>query len=95
MKRKTKDQREQEAKDALYQRVCDIMAGACQGDDPESTDYWVGAQVLPDIVRGVVMRLLPNDYKEKSAFLTSMTNADEYENAVKLTDFLFRNGVRA
>lgn len=95
MKAKMKEQRDQEAKAALYQRVCDIMAGACEGDDPEVTDYGVGAQVLPALVRAIRLRLLPADYEENQKHLTSIFNADDYENAVKLTDFLFRNGIRA
>lgn len=94
MKRKTKQQREQEAWDALYIRVCDIMAVAC-GDDLEDDNVCVFACSLPDIVHGIALRLLPSDYQEKQEFLTGIYNADEYENPRKLTDFLFRNGIRA
>ncbi len=92
--RQTKKEREQRQRDDLYRRVCDIMAGACQGDDPEA-DLWVGANMLPAIVRGVELRLLPKDYKDKHAYLTSIHNADSYDNALKLTDFLFEHGIRA
>lgn len=96
MKRKTKQQCKQEAWDALYIRVCDIMAGAGGGDDPKDVDAWCTyIQILPNIVRGVKRRLLPPDYEEKLVQLTSIFNADEYENARKLTDFLFRHGIRA
>lgn len=95
MKRKTKEQRYQEAKAALRQRVLDIMAGACSGDDPADPEYFVCVICLPAIVRGVELRLLPEDYKEKSAYLTASTNADQYETAEKLTNFLFEHGIRA
>lgn len=96
MKRKTKQQRKQEAWNALYQRVCDIMAGASGGDNPEDADCWfTGAQILPRIARSIELRLLPKDYKERMAYLVSIFNADEYENAKKLTDILFRSGIRA
>jgi len=90
MKRKTK----QQAWDTLYTRVCDIMATAC-GDDPEGECFTVLACNLPEIVWGLRMRLLPADYEEEQAFLTSMYNAGEYDSARKLTDFLFRHGIRA
>ena len=93
-KRATKQELRQKQWDTLYQRVCDIMAGACNGDDPELTDYWVGVNVLPAIVRGIELRLLPKDYTEKQSFLTAIHNADSYENAIKITDFLFEHGIR-
>jgi hypothetical protein len=71
------------------------MAGACQGDDPEAEEYYVPATTLPNIVRGIELRLLPANYKEHQSFLTSVYSADSYETAVKLTDFLFAYGVRA
>lgn len=95
MKRLTRKQQETKAKADLYQRVCDIMAGACEGDDAEDPNYMVCVKVLPRIVRGVELRLLPRDYKERLAFLTASYNADEYETADKLTNFLFIHGIRA
>lgn len=90
-----KKQRQKKQWNALYERVCDIMAGACQGDDPTDEEFCAGATVLPNIVWGIELRLLPKDYKEKQAFLTSIYNADKYVDAVELTDFLFRRGIRA
>lgn len=76
--------------------LCDIMAGASGGDNPEDADCWLtGAQILPRIARSIELRLLPKDYKERMAYLVSIFNADEYENAKKLTDILFRSGIRA
>ena len=40
-KTRTKQQREDEAKAALRQRVADIIRGATGGEDPEAEDFWL------------------------------------------------------
>jgi len=89
-KRKTKAQRQEEQKAALRRRVEDILVTAHWGtfDDGES----LFLEDVPRAVFAVKTLLLPGDAED---MLTGIHNVDEYANPVSLTDFLWRNGVRA
>lgn len=90
-KRLTKAEREAAQKAALRQRIGDIVAGAC-GQEKDTEGEIVFLCEYPNVLRAVKARLeLPADREH----LTSAHNADAYETVEKLTEFLFRNGVRA
>lgn len=55
-KRKTKAQREAEKREALRQRVADIVSGAC-GRDMDTEDEWVSVEELPRVLASVRERL--------------------------------------
>ena len=95
MKRQSMKQKEAAQKAALYRRLCDIMSMCESGEDPASDGFCVFLSDVPALIKAIELRLLPKDYKEKKAFLTSVHNIDEYGTAKNLTDFLFRNGIRA
>ena len=93
-KRLTKAKRESQQRARLYERVCDIMAGV-QGEDPTGECFFVTVAKLPELLEAVKLRLLPSDLESNNLnHLVSYWNLDEYETAEKLTDFLFRNGIR-
>lgn len=96
-KRKTKAQREQEQKDALRVRLGDMMA-AVQGEIPEESDGdSLFLENYPAIRNAVKLCLMAKDFwdMKENEHLTAPYNADQFTTVDKLTEFLYRNGVRA
>lgn len=94
-KRKTKAEREEEQRAALRLRLGDMMAGA-QGEDPDSEDFCtLFLANYPCVLEAVKIRLMTPEFWDTNTYLTAAYSADEFETVEKLTDFLYRNGVRA
>lgn len=98
-KRKTKEQREQEAYDALYQRVLDICNGAC-GSCPDWDNEWLWAEALSRAIPVLRATFLVEKTNEDgkvvalNEYLFAVHNLNYYENPTTITDFLFENRVR-
>lgn len=93
-KRKTKAQREQEQYDALYQRVSDIMLGACGHIYFEEMDY----MCLSDASRFVpaLKTAFGREYGDSTNhYLFSLHSLDEFDCIESTTKHLFDGGVRA
>ena len=90
-KRKTKAQKESEEKAALAQRLNDIYSGALgyKWDDDEL--------LIADgeLLSKVVMACRAIFKTEDNEYLFEIHNLDEYNTVEKLTEFYYRNGVRA
>lgn len=90
MKAKTKAQKEEEAKDALYQRVRDMAwgaAGYAVHEEDQTICLAVAARLIP-VLREAFR-------KDGNEYLFDPHNLDEYETVEKAVGFLFRHGVRA
>ena len=90
-KRQTKDKEPLAQKAALRVRIRDLAIGAagCSlgPDDEEPLSLEVASRLIP-----VLMEEFGN---EKNQHLFKPHNLDEYEYVDKITDFYWRNGVRA
>lgn len=99
MKRKTKAQREDEARAALRHRVSDIAVGAA-GYNFDTEDEWAGAQMLSRFLPALKAQFGEEEEDEKGRksnnhFLFESHNLEHYDNIDSATDFLFKNGIRA
>ncbi len=95
-KRKTKAQREAEARAALRQRVEDIMegaGGAVEYDEHDNPEGWNTADVVTPIARAIRCRLELTEVQD--ACLREIWAASHFETSKSLTDWLFGMGVRA
>ena len=97
VKKKTKEQREYEQRQALRQRVEDICAGATYGEVYEySVDqYPFSATDLSRIVPALQKAFLCMEEGRHNDYLFRPMQLDHYENVDSITDFLFDHGVRA
>jgi hypothetical protein len=99
MKRKTKEQRDTEAKAALRQRVHDIACGAA-GYQFDEDDQFATADFLSRFIPALKAQFGFDDTKEKAKdglsnnYLFDVQNLDNYDNVDTTTDFLFEHGVR-
>jgi hypothetical protein len=96
-KRKTKQQREKEAKDALLQRVADLASGAC-GRNMEVEDDFFVPEDLALLITAIRERLnLPKfgENNPESYIVQNPYNLRHFTDVYTLTNFLFEQGVRA
>jgi hypothetical protein len=98
MKRKTKEQREAEARAALYRSLEDMALGA-EGDGGvmNSDEWFAGAHCLSRWLPAIKARFgLDDDGKERTDinYLWSPSNLHQFDNVKTATDFLFEAGVR-
>lgn len=89
MKRKTKFQKETEAKAALRQRIADIYAGAC-GELADTEDFFL---TLDSASRAITA--MKKVFGEEESYMWESHCLDRFETVNNATDFLFKNGVRA
>lgn len=90
MKRKTKSQKETEAKAALRQRIADIYAGAC-GESAEGEDFFL---TLDPASRAITA--IRNLFGEEGrGYMWEPHCLDRFETIDSATNFLFQNGARA
>lgn len=98
MKRKSKEQREAEAKASLRQRVADIACGAA-GYQFDNGEEFAGAEFLSRFVPALqaVFGEETDDGKVKSSnnYLFNTLNLNHYDNIDTATDFLYEHHVRA
>ena len=90
-KRKTKVQKEAEEKAALKQRLTDIYSGAL-GDKWDDDGLLIA---YGELLCKVVMACRSIFETEDNKYLFEIHNLDKYETAGQLTEFYYRNGVRA
>lgn len=96
-KRKTKQQREYEQRQALRQRVEDICAGATYGECYEckpDSGYVFCPTDLSRIVPACKKAFLCEEEGKHNDYLFNPMQLDHYENIDSITDFLFDHGVR-
>ena len=91
MKRKTKQQREQEQRAALLRRLTDIYSGALGEEWTE--DQFATAEILGRAVP--VIRDLIGAQQEDRKWYWEANNMGHFDNPETATEFLFRNGFRA
>jgi len=98
MKRKTKAQREEEAKLALRQRVHDIACGAAGFQFDQDSEF-ATADFLERFVPALKAQF---EFEEKTEqgttsnkYLFEVRNLHHYDNIDSTTEFLFTNQVRA
>jgi hypothetical protein len=97
MKRKTKEQREAEAKAALRQRVADIATGA-NGGLFDNDDEFATAGFLSRFIPALRAQFgIDSEGKaiDRWLFLWDLHNLHYYDNVDTTTDFLFEHDVRA
>lgn len=94
MKRKTKEQREAEAKIALRRRVCDIACGAA-GYQFDTDGEFATAEFLSRFVSALRAQFEVTDRNSTNDHLFTVANLSHYNDIDTATDFLFRYGVRA
>lgn len=95
MKRKTKAQKEAELKAALLRRVLDICIACEAASEPD--ELLVGPVEICRVMRAV-RHLWAGDLNDKDNSMRNIVahwNFDEYESPQRLTEFLYRMGVRA
>jgi len=90
-KRKTKAQRELEQKAALRQRIHDIAVGAGV-DDVVEDDYWC---IDPESLCRLLIAARHIFVTDGNEYLFKAYSIDKYTCLDNLTDFYYRNGVRA
>jgi len=97
MKKKTKAQREKEARAALWQRVCDIASGAAGRGVDDPYDNFFNPEDLAKLLPALEDRLdLPKIGDNRRSHLTDNPhNLNYYTDLETLVDFLFEQGVRA
>jgi hypothetical protein len=98
MKRRTKEQRQAEAKAALWRRVHDIACGAA-GYQFHAEGEFATAEFLSRFIPALKAQF---GYEEKidqgtrsNHFLFQPHNLQRYDNIDSTTEFLFDNDVRA
>lgn len=89
MKRLTKAQKEEQAKDALKQRLSDIYSGA-QGMEWGDDDF-ATAELLSNVVPAI-MEVFGID---KTSWLVGPRVLNHFDNPASAAEFLFDQGVRA
>ena len=89
-KSKTVAQIEAEEKAALKQRLTDIYSGAV-GVKWEDCCYEVSGKMLMDVIR-VCRAVFGHD---DNVWLFEVHNLDKYDTVEQLTEFFYKNGVRA
>lgn len=91
MKRKTKSQKEAEAKAALRRRIHDFYAGACGNEDVEDESFFLtlepASRLLPALRR--------HFESDGRGYMWEPHCLENFENVDRATDFLFKHGVRA
>ena len=90
-KRKTKAQREEEQRAALFRRIADIYlcaTGEVQNEDGDNCYLTVDQFV--DVHRAIECA-----FGWQRPWMAKAHNADEFKNAASLTDWLFNCGYRA
>ena len=90
-KRKTKAQKEVETKAALKQRLTDIYSGALGCEWADDAGFIVDAELLCRVVKACEEIFGSYD----NAWLFWISSLGEYDSVDKLTEFYYRNGVRA
>ena len=94
-KRLTKQQKIELEKTALYQRIEDIVLGACNGDvDQLSSDACIFPKTLGNILQAMKAAFDPED-SEELKHLWFFWNFEHYERVDKMVEFYFNAGVRA
>ena len=95
-KRKTAQQREDEARDRLHERVADIVSGAC-GRDMISEAFVVDITEAGRVVLALQDRLMPKDAEGRlmKPWMVEHHNLHCYASVAEITDFFYRSGVRA
>ena len=96
-KRKTKAQREVEAKEALRQRICDIVSGACGRDMDDADMEFVDIDNVARFIGALADRLCEHDEGGELVHnhFVAYWNIGEYQNIDTILDFYWRNGIRA
>jgi hypothetical protein len=102
MPKTKKQEAEEKAKAALRQRIADVVTGAIGYDsEDEEWEPWLPTgSDLSKMLHGLKIRFDP---KDKKKFLFAYWSLDEYDDAEgdwshvldRITDFFFRNGIRA
>lgn len=90
-KAKTKQQREDEARAALRQRVADIICGATGGEDPEAEDFWLTLEAASRAIPALKAAFGTDelDYRWQPRCLSYFESLD---STVK---YLWTSGIRA
>ena len=91
MKRKTKAQREAEAKDALQQRIQDIYSGAC-GRRCSDGDDWPSLEEVARVIPAI-RETFGEPVKDWLGWRAH--NLGKFESVGAATEYLFDHGFRA
>lgn len=90
MKRKTKTEKEAEAKAALRQRIADIYAGAC-GESVENESFFLTLEAGSRAI--TALKIIFGE--ENREYMWESHCLDRFETVDSATEFLFTNGVEA
>jgi ribosomal protein S12 methylthiotransferase accessory factor YcaO len=91
MKRLTKQQKEDQQRAALLQRVTDVYSGAVGA--VWADEDWATAQVLSRVIPALEGMFI--DPAANKSFLFRAHNIDRFDTPEAATNFLFEYGVRA
>ena len=95
-KRRTKEQREAAEKEAMLQRVRDVLIGAREWTDRFDPISAKGAGALLQwLAEHIGVSGLTEAAAHRNAHLFGWWTLDEFKSAVDLVDFWHRQGVRA
>lgn len=96
-KRKTKQQREAEQKEALRQRICDIVSGACGRDMSDSELEYVDLDNLGRVVGALTARLCEHDEGGELVckHFQAHWNMEHYWSVDTILDYYWNHGIRA
>lgn len=92
-KRRTKAQLETAAYCALWQRVADVVSGACGCAVHEETI--LGAEELSRVVPALKANFLCTEEGKANSYLFEPHCLNHYGSPNEIADFLFGSGVRA
>ena len=90
MKRKTKSEKEAEAKNALRLRIADIYSGAC-GEPADTEDFCLTLDPASRAITAI-KKLFGEEGRD---YMWESHCLDRFETIDGTTNFLFQNGVRA
>lgn len=102
-KRKTKAQREREKYEALWQRVYDVVCGACgrafDEDIDTETCEWLSLEEASRVIPALRALFAVEDFEGSTCpgneWLFSLHNLDHFDSPGSITDYFFEHGVRA